>query len=112
MDQIKLFKKALKLKVASDRGDEQIRELAKGKYLKFLSENNLNHEDIESFERNNEKILKPFYFMGTRFDSKSHFIEWYENLGFREKLKVAAELQRLDSLNKESRDKYYFNQKP
>ena len=34
------LEKALKLKVASERGDEQIREFAKTKYSDYLEKNN------------------------------------------------------------------------
>ena len=89
---IEILQKALKLKTASIRGDEQIRDLAQQKYFDYLINHNLSEQDVLNFE-NKTAQKKPFFvYEGREFYTLTDFQDWYSTLSTNEKIKLAKAL--------------------
>lgn len=89
-----ILKKALKLKTAAERGDEQIRDLARRKYNEYLIDHHLTEMDVNAFEKGQSVVQsgKSYTVMGKTFYSMQEFKAWYEPLSLLQKLKVLAQI--------------------
>lgn len=93
-DRNEILNKALKLKVASERGDEQIREFAKEKYNQFILDNLISEDEILRYTRADirPKEQKVVVVNGITFTSIEDFKKYYDQLPFKEKLVVFMDL--------------------
>lgn len=93
---VKILEKGLKLKRASELGDN--REFAFKKYNEFLMDNSLSSSQILEFEKQDIKkqpeqlIKKSVIVLGVEFSSMKEFIEYYDKLSFVDKSKIMVQI--------------------
>lgn len=91
-----VLEKALKFKVAAERGDEQVRDLARTKYLNYLKDNSITDQQVIEFEKSQTrpKSSKKIEFEGKTFHTGKEFEDWYMNLSVKERMRVAFKLSK------------------
>ncbi len=89
--------KALKLKISSERGDEEIRAFAKKKYNQYLIDHDLSDIEVFDFQKKNEKPNQRFIEINLdgekfTFNNMQDFTAWYNLRTFTEKLFIAPQI--------------------
>lgn len=97
-----ILNKALKLKVASERGDEHIRDFAKQKYNEFLMDNLLEDAEVLRYQRADIRPAKQktVTVNGRVFHSMDEFVKYYDTLSFKQKIIVFCQILKNDGYKK------------